>query len=119
MSRRRIGKRPDGHERFKAVPDLYPNEGPCPLIDAYNQLTRKAFAVWIRLSLASPEELHAGRTKVALMLGYSKRQGDEVLRELERSGFIAFLPEGPWQRTTIVVARKPLIQRGHGFARFS
>jgi len=118
MTRRRI-KRPDGHERFKASPDMYPDEGPCPIADGYAQLSRKAFAVWIRLSVAEPDELRAGRTNVSALLGYSKRQGDEVLRELERNGFIAFLPDGPWKRTTIVVARKPLLQRGHGFARFS
>lgn len=119
MNRRRIGKRPDGQERFKASPDLYPDEGPCPIADAYGQLTRKAFAIWIRLSVAEPDELRAGRARVSRLLGYSKRQGDEVLRELERCGFITFLPEGPWQRTTIVVVRKPLLQRGHGFARFA
>lgn len=118
MTRRRIGKRPDGHERAKAAPDLFPDEGPCPIADAYDQLTRRAFAVWIRLSVAEPDDLRAGRARLSDLLGYSRRQGDECLRELERKGFITFLPDGPWKRTSIVVARKPLLQRGHSFARF-
>lgn len=119
MSKRRLGKRPDGFDRIKASPDLFPNEGPCDITEAYDQLSRNAFAVWIRLSVAEQEELRSGRTNLAERIGYSTRQCNEVLRELDRKGFITFLPEGPWRRTTIVVTRKPLLQRGHGFVRFS
>ncbi len=117
--RRRLGKRVDHKERTKAVPATYPNEGPCGLAEAYEQLTRAAFAVWIRMSVAERSELRMGRGKLSRLLGYSRRQGDEVLRELERKGFVAFIPHGPWRRTIVVVVRKPLLERGHGFTRFA
>jgi len=117
--RAKLGKKVDRKERIKAVPSVYPNEGPCGLVEAYEQLSRPAFSVWIRLSVADPHELRQGRARLSRFLGYSRRQGDELLRELERTGFITFLPHGPWRRTVIVIVRKPLLERGHGFARFS
>lgn len=118
MARKRI-KPPDGHERHKATADLFPDEGPCPIADGYTELSRGAFAAWIRLCVAEPDDLRQGRQHLADLLGYSLRQSNELIRELERSGFIAVLPEGPWRKTVITIARKPLIQRGNRFARFS
>jgi len=119
MFRRRLGKRIDRKERKRATSDLFPDEGPCPLAEAYDELTRAAFAIWIRMSVADRGELRMGRGKLARMLGYSRRQGDELLRELERKGFVAFIPHGPYRRTVVVIVRRPLLEHGHGFARFS
>lgn len=118
MARRRI-KPPDGVKRRKATPDLYPDEGPCDIAEAYDQLSRGAFAAWIRMCVAERDDLRQGREHLAEVLGYSKRQSDELIRELERSGFIATLPEGPWRRTVITIVRRPLLQRGNRFTRFS
>lgn len=119
MFRRRLGKRIDRKERVRATRELYPDEGPCPLADAYEELTRAAFAIWIRMSVAGRGELRMGRGKLSRMLGYSRRQGDELLRELERKGFVGFIPHGPYRRTVVVILRRPLLEHGHGFARFS
>lgn len=120
--RRRLGKRrplEGKRERTKAAPVLFPDEGPCGLAEAYDQLTRGAFAIWIRMAVAERRELRVGRAKLSLMLGYSRRQGDELLRELERKGFVAFIPHGPWRRTVVVLVRRPLLERGHSFTRFA
>lgn len=119
MFRRRLGKKVDRKERQKAAPERYPDEGPCSLSAAYAQLSRPAFAIWIRMSVAERGDLRVGRAKLSRMLGYSRRQGDELLRELERKGFVAFIPHGPYRRTVIVIVRKPLLEQGHGFTRFS
>jgi hypothetical protein len=120
--RRRLGKRralEAKRERMKALPERYPNEGPCGLAEAYDQLTKPAFAIWIRMAVAERPELRAGRAKLSRLLGYSRRQGDELLRELERKGFVAFIPHGPWRRTVVVLVRRPLLERGHSFTRFA
>lgn len=119
MFRRRLGKKVDRKERQKAVPDRYPNEGPCPLAEAYEQLSRPAFAIWIRMSVAPRADLRMGRAKLSSLLGYSRRQGDELLRELDRKGFVACIAHGPYRRTVIVIVRKPLLEQGHSFTRFS
>jgi hypothetical protein len=71
------------------------------------------------MAVAERRELRVGRAKLSLMLGYSRRQGDELLRELERKGFVQFIPHGPWRRTVIVIVRRPLLERGHSFTRFA
>jgi hypothetical protein len=119
MFRRRLGKKVDRKERKKAAPEQYPDEGPCPLAEAYGQLSRPAFAIWIRMSVAPRAELRIGRAKLSRLLGYSRRQGDELLRELERKGFVTFIAHGPYRRTVVVITRKPLLEQGHSFTRFS
>ena len=117
--RRRLGKRIDRKERKKASPLLYPDEGPCGLADAYAQLSHQAFAVWVRLAVAERSALRMGRARLSKLLGYSRRQGDQVMRELELKGFIAFVPHGPWRKTIVVIVRKPLLETGHSFARLA
>lgn len=119
MFRRRLGKRVDRTERKKARPVLFPDEGPCSIPEAYKTLSRPAFAIWIRMSVAERDELRAGRCKMVESLGYSRRQGYELFRELERKGFVRFLPgSSPWRKSVIVIVRKPLLEAGHGFTRF-
>jgi hypothetical protein len=114
-----IGKKSKKGERIKALPDRFENEGPIELPEAYEKLSHVAFAVWIRLSVASREDLHGGRQYIADILGYSQRRSNEILLELERKGFIIFMPEGPWQKTAIAIMRKPLLRRGANFTKFS
>ena len=114
-----LGKKGKKGERIKALPDRFENEGPIELPEAYEKLSHVAFAVWIRLSVASREDLHGGRQYIADMLGYSQRRSNEILLELERKGFIMFMPEGPWQKTSIAIMRKPLLRRGASFTKFS
>lgn len=117
--RRQLGKRTDRKERQKASPLRYPDEGPCGLADAYDQLSQQAFAVWVRLAVAERSALRVGRAQLSAMLGYSRRQGDQVMRELEHKGFIAFVPHGPWRKTIVVIVRKPLLETGHSFVRMA
>lgn len=113
-----LGKKKKKRERFKALPSVYVGEGPADIGDAYNELSRSAFAVWIKLSVVSDEDLHGGRQHLSGLCGYSERRFNEVLLELERSGYITFLPNGPYQPTTISISRKPLLKQGDKFTRF-
>ena len=120
MARSSLGKkRRKGDERFKATPEKFPDEGPVEISAAYDVLSRRAFAVWLRLAVASREDLHGGRGHLAQLLGYSQRRCNEVLLELERNGYVSFVPNGPWQPTTVVIERTPGIRRGSRFVRFS
>lgn len=114
--RKRLGLG-DEEIRARATDDAYPGEGPCFIADGYAELTRSAFAVWVRLAVAEDEQLHAGRGELAKVLGYSRRQCNQLLRELELKGFIAPISDGPWQRTTVVLLRRPMISRGDRFMR--
>jgi hypothetical protein len=117
--RRHLGRKVDRKERKKALPEMFPGEGPCSLIEAYEELSRPAFAIWIRMAVAEHDDLRAGRTKLTALLGYSRRQGNELLKELERKGFVTFLPGGRWRKTIVVIARRPLLAAGNFFTRFA
>ncbi len=120
MARSVLGKKTrKGNERFKATPDRYPDEGPVELSVAFDELPRHAFAVWIRLAIASKEDLHAGRSHLARMCGYSGRRFNDILLTLERRGFIRFIPSGPYRPTTVVIQRRPGLRTPHRFVRFS
>lgn len=112
-----LGKKGDGQKRFKATAEHFPGEGPSSIADAYDALSRHAFAVWMRLAVASSLELKGGRTGMADVIGYSGRRANEVLLELERKGFVSFIVNGVYRPTEIVIERRPMICRGDRFVR--
>lgn len=113
-----LGKKQNKGERCKAIPETYTEEGPIDIIDAYQELSKSAFAVWIRLSVSSQEQLGSGRKNLSKILGYSYNRSNAVLYELEKKGFVVYLPGGPWKKTKFKVIRKPLLRRGHGFVKW-
>lgn len=56
--------------------------------EAYNELSRSAFATWLRLHMLSENELKVGMTKLAKSLGYKYRGFYDVTNELRRKGYI-------------------------------
>lgn len=109
-------KRTRKSTKSKALPEAFPNEGPARLDEAYNTLTKAAFAAWIRMSAES--EALVGRGHVARVLGYSPRRSNEVLRELARKGFVSFITQ-TGKPTQVVIERRALISRRSNFARLS
>lgn len=83
------------NRKSKALPGAFPNDGTATIDQAYDELTRSAFAVWIRLMTERPETLKMGKAKLAALLGYSPRRSDEVLTELARKGYISVIKTRP------------------------
>ena len=77
--------------KSKALPGAYENEGVADLAQAYDELTHSAYAVWIRLMILHPAKLYDGKRELCRILGYSSKRGHEVLRELERKGYVDFV----------------------------
>jgi hypothetical protein len=55
---------------------------------AYLDLSSEGFAVWIRMMVAKPSELSAGRGAVAKLLNYSEGRSNAILRELKFKQYI-------------------------------
>lgn len=104
--------------RHRGHPSAYPNEGPVKVEDAYDELTHHAFAVWMRLMVASEPELRLGRMKLTRLLGYSHSRGNYVLLELRRKGYITWLTR-PGMPSHCVVNRRALISARTQFVRLS
>jgi len=77
---------------------------------AFNELSQEAFAIWIRLMMASPKQLKSGRTKLAEMTNYSEGRFSVILKELKNNGYVTIHP-GPYPGTPseIKLTRKALI----------
>ncbi len=115
-----LGKRRSNKTRkCKALPENYPDQGPAKLDEAYGDLTRAAFATWIRLMVEPRENetLKKGRGKVARMLGYSQRRSNEVLLELSRKGYVSFIFNGSGKPTEVVIERRAMISSRGNFVR--
>jgi hypothetical protein len=66
--------------------------------------------------MVEPQEvLNRGREKTAALLGYSKRQGDQIFRVLEQCGYISFIVRGPYRATEISIQRRAILPRRSSF----
>lgn len=104
---------------MRGTPDNFPGHGPAKISEAYAELTHHGFAVWMRLMVATDDELRAGRRKMARLLGYGDERSNGVLRELKRKGYISFIVNDPGLPTQIVIERRALITSKARFVRLS
>lgn len=110
------GRRP--FTRSKAHPDEFPGHGNVDLNRAFEELTPSAFALWLRIS-GEREALAEGRRALAKLTGYSQRRISELLLELERKGYVGFLPESGPRPDGIVIHRRCVIGVRSGVVRLS
>lgn len=88
---------------------------PTAIETAFDELTPKAFAVWVRLMLLDDEQLKMGRRRVTEIIGYSERQGNVILSELRDKGYIKII-KGPYPSfpSAIELSRKAMLaSRSH------
>lgn len=82
------------------------------LSKAYQELAAPHFAVWIRLHVATDDELAAGRARIAKLVRYSEPQSNVILRELQAAGYIKLVPNVVAMRPTSVVLLKRALLSG-------
>jgi hypothetical protein len=104
-------------EKKRATINDFPGFGPVGMQAAVKELSRSGFAVWAWLCSSDPKTLKTGRARLARSFGYSKDAFDDVLRELARKGYIAFIPHGPYRPTTITIERRMVIKIGGAIIR--
>lgn len=80
------------------------------IADAYDDLTRNAFAIWIRMHTMTPNQLAMGRAKIARVFNYSSDRNNVVMRELFHKGFIVFEPKGVGKPTTIHLTKRASVR---------
>jgi len=81
---------------------------PITIEEAYDELTQQAFAVWMRLMTAQPQQL-VGRAAIARMVRYSSSYCDEILRELKHKGYIKFEKAPPGKPSKLIIYRRALL----------
>lgn len=83
---------------------------PATIIEAYNELSQEAFAIWMRLLVATDTQLRQGRKSISSLVGYSEGRSNAILRELKLKGYIRFVRgDLPGIPTQIEIVRKALI----------
>ena len=87
---------------------------------AYDELSTRAFAVWIRLMVATPKELSSGKAKLAKICNYSVAGFYLVIAELHNKRYISYTGSTkPWQSHTIWLAKRCLIAGRTNFVQLS
>ena len=86
--------------------------------EAFDELTKTEFAVWLRLCTMTPNQLAIGRNKLYKILNYSQQRAcDSILRKLSNKGYILFEPKGVAKPTGILLAKRPRISSTHFFVK--
>lgn len=67
-----------------------PKEGDIPVSipQAYSQLSRSAFSVWILCSHINDSDFKKGRKRLSEICGYSKAQINRIISELVQKGYL-------------------------------
>lgn len=87
---------------------------------AYTELKHRDFACWIRLMVATDDELAAGRVPIAKMLGYSEAQSNAVIRVLKHAGYVKVVPNDiPNRPTQLVLLKRATLSGRDRFIRLS
>lgn len=73
---------------------------------AWSDLTKVAFATWIRMHALDGKQLGVGRKAMAKLLRVSKSQMDKDIQTLERAGYIKTHPIGGGRPTRIELVRR-------------
>lgn len=83
--------------------------------EAYQELSQEAFACWVRLMVATAEELGAGRGTIARLLNYSEGRSNAILRELKLKQYLRLEPGAyPGLPTSVVIVKRcKLVGRNH------
>lgn len=92
-----------------------PETVPQNISEAYEELTPQAFAAWIRLAAAKPEQIK-NRDLVAELLNYSVSQVTIIARELTALKYVLKYRTNPINRETgWLVIKKPTASAANGF----
>jgi len=90
------------------------------LIDAYDDLTQEAFAVWIRLHMFTAEDMAKGRKKSAQVVHYSEARFNVILRELAGGKYVRVIRGSrPGKPSTIEMLKICKVSNPHRFVRLS
>lgn len=119
VNRRKNRNKPPSRKpkKERLDPSDFEGLGPVRIEEAYSELSRNAFAVWMRLVVMEPDQLR-GRYEIARLLGYSPGRSNQVLMELKRKGYISFITHGkPFKPTEIFIERRPLVEARGKFVR--
>ena len=88
------------------------------IIEAYEELTPTAFAVWIRLMASEPNQL-IGVSKIAKMINFSVTQTRAWLRELKFKGYIKISSTNPGAPSIVTLWRKAKLSGPNQFITLS
>lgn len=83
--------------------------------EGYTELTKPAFAVWIRLMIEPERILEGGVERLGRALGYRRRGFFQVMQELRNKGYVRVIA-GPCPRIPSMVKiqrRAMLVGRDH------
>lgn len=76
------------------------------IADAYDELTSRAFGIWVRLHLCNSHQFKLGRGRLSEKFKVSKATFDRVLRELIDLGYITIESRSHKNRTTIQLVKR-------------
>jgi len=92
----------------------------CTIPEGYRELTKTAFAVWVRLHAMTETELSAGRKAIASTLGKTTSSANDVFRELRRKGFVGVeRADNDRRRAKITLKRRAILKGTDRFIKLS
>jgi len=94
-------------------------ETPYPSVEqAFDELSQEAFAVWIRLHVATEDQLCEGKRALGWMCNYSTGRFYKIMKELYCKDYVRYIkPDALGQPHTVVLHKRAMIGGKNHFVR--
>ena len=100
-----------------SINDLLPEPEAVSIDQAFEELKRSSFALWIRMMTLSPSDMAAGRLHLARELGWSRDSFNVHVRDLVENGYIELRPS-PGYPTKLVLLKVPSMPMPNYFIKY-
>jgi len=89
------------------------------LLDAYDQMSPPAFAIWIRLMFCTDKELESGLKTLSKKFKYSRGRLRSLLNELRMCGFVKLYERLEHDRSPIhiEIKKRAILDKNNRFIR--
>lgn len=90
------------------------------LDEAYQDLSREAFAVWLRMAVDPKSVLeHSGVNNLAVRYRYKRRGFFDILRQLRNKGYVRFSTPPRGDPVSVYIVRRPMLVGVDHFVKLS
>jgi predicted transcriptional regulator len=96
----------------KTLTKLYEETDHPTIAQAYDELSREAFSVWMRLMVMSNNELQIGKKNLSKVCNYSLNRFYSIMKELYNKGYVAYVKHKRLGTKHIILLKKRALISG-------
>ena len=91
---------------------LYEDTDHATIEQAYDELSREALCIWMRLMVMSPNELQSGKKALSKVCNYSLNRFYSIMKELYNKGYVSYVKHKRLGTKHVILLKKRALISG-------